>query len=171
MTSTKLKFLLLTSLIIFQSCKNNTPVIDKCVNGFKDPGETNIDCGGVCADCPIVYNPYTVMKINGTEVSFQTKSMTENSGNFYLATSNDSIDLKINMGGNGNVGNYTLSSTGNALTYNNTLYNKVANGSHGVSVNNISERRIAGFFQMKFARNTGNDTIYITNGQYLDLKY
>ncbi|MBU2020029.1 MAG: hypothetical protein KJ941_10340 [Bacteroidetes bacterium] len=171
MTGTKLKFLLLLSLFILQSCKDKDPEPDQCVNGFKDAGETNIDCGGVCPDCPIVFTPSLVMTLNGKEVSFQTKSMSENSGEFYLAASNDSIDFQIDMGSNSAVGNYTLSSSGHSLLYKNVLYNIVANGSHAVASNNSSTRRIAGFFQMKFTRPFVSDTIYITNGQYSDLKY
>ena len=166
-----LRLVLLCFSLILYSCKEKAPEVNQCSNGFKDPGESNIDCGGLCPDCPKTYNPTFFMSINGIEVSIQNRSIVQNSGNYLLSAIDDSIDLQLDLGSNGDVGNYTLNSIGQQLIYKNIQYDLVRDASHAIASNDKSAKRISGFFKLKFTRTGVPDTIYITDGQYTDLKY
>lgn len=157
--------------LLISSCKDKDPEVDLCKNGFKNPGEEKIDCGGVCPDCPVEYLPYFFLKINNKDVSYSNRALTFNSGQYTMSCQNDSSSFVFNLGSNGAVGTYTMNPVGTSCTYKNENYSLVSDGQFAISSHDQSARRMSGFFEVKFSRPGNVDTLFITNGQFQDIPY
>jgi len=172
---------LLISVLILFSCKPKEDMKDPCTNGFKDPGETNIDCGGNCPPCPTVYIPTVLLNLNGTPYSFSTKNLSFSSNTYSLSFSNDSIICQINLGSNGVINTYPITPSGTILTKITNYgqpsavtrtYNNITDADCAISEHNTIEKRMSGFFSLKFYQaGFGNDTIVISAGEFTDLNY
>lgn len=163
--------LFIVILLLTFSCKKKNEDVDLCTNSFKDIGETGVDCGGSCDPCPVVYMPNAYMRINGEPVSFTNKSITEQSGNWFLNCFNDTIQMQFNLGPDISVGNYQMQNTDNFAVVNGLSYNLTTNGNVGIYVNNATAQRVNGLFQVKFYHTGMVDTLYVTNGEFVDLTY
>jgi hypothetical protein len=173
--------LLLISVFILFSCKPKEDMKDPCTNGFKNPGETNIDCGGGCAPCPTVYFPTVQLNLSGTPSAFSAKSLTFSSNTYSLNFSNDSVICQINLGSNGAINTYSITPSGTILTkitnyglpssVTRTYYN-ITDASCAISEHNTTDKRMSGFFSLKFFQaGSGNDTIVVSAGEFIDLNY
>ena len=158
-------------LLLTFSCKKKNDDVDLCKNGFKDIGETGVDCGGSCGPCPLVYMPNAYMRINGEPVTFANKSITEQNGNWFLNCFNDTIQIQFNLGPDISVGNYQMLPTNNFAVVNGLSYTLITNGNVGIYVNSTSTQRINGLFQTKFYHTGMVDTLFVTNGEFVDLQY
>ena len=163
--------LLIVILLLTFSCKKKNDDVDLCKNGFKDIGETGVDCGGSCDPCPVVYLPNAYMKLNGIAVSFENKTISELNGNWFLNCFNDTIQMQFNLGPDISVGNYQMQPNNNFAVINGLNYTLTTNGNVGIYVNNTAAQRINGLFQTKFYHNGMVDTLFVTNGEFVDLPY
>ena len=111
------------------------------------------------------------MRINGEPVTFANKSITEQNGNWFLNCFNDTIQIQFNLGPDISVGNYQMLPTNNFAVVNGLSYTLITNGNVGIYVNNTSTQRINGLFQTKFYHTGMVDTLFVTNGEFVDLQY
>jgi hypothetical protein len=167
--STLLVFFLL--FFVFLACKEDEPKVDKCKNGFKDAGEKNIDCGGICPDCPVTYTPYLTLKINQVETSFSNRLLDYSGSQWTLSCDNDSTAFQFNLGSNGSVGAYPMSPAGTTCTFKGQVYSIVTDGNFAIDSHDTSIKRMSGFFNVKFTKAGTTDTLFITSGQFIDLPY
>ncbi|ASS49158.1 MAG: hypothetical protein A3D31_04480 [Candidatus Fluviicola riflensis] len=162
--------IVITGLLLTVACnKEEDPVINPCMNGQLDPGETAIDCGGTCGDCPDAEFPYAGFSYNGMATTASTKQLTYNNG-WNLAISGDTVSMQLNLGNDGSVGTYTMSASGSFASYNGLNYPTLVDGVYSISGHNPATQKLSGFFQGKFVRVAG-DTLYITNGFFEYLPY
>lgn len=159
-----------TGLLVVAACKKDEdPTINPCMNGQLDPGETAIDCGGNCGDCPDTEFPYAGFSVNGHAVTASTRQLTYNNGwSLYLAS--DSVAVQLNLGNDGSVGTYTMNPTGCSASLDGIAYPTLHSGVYSISGHNLATQKLSGFFQGKFVR-AANDTLYITNGFFEYLPY
>lgn len=168
----KLLFTLCVLGFTLLACKDKEPVVDKCKNNFLDPGEEQVDCGGVCPEsCPEEYNPTLFCKVNGIQTSFYTKTLQKSSDHWVLSCENDTCSFFFRFGTNGSVGTYGLQQLGTYIFFQNIQYDIVTDGFYTIGSHDTGARRMSGFFQGKFSRPNNVDTVYITGGQFTDLKY
>jgi hypothetical protein len=163
-------------ILLLFSCKKKEEKKDSCLNGYKDIGETNIDCGGVCKPCPTVYIPSVQCLYNGSPMSFHTKALAFGSSIYSLSFFNDSIYVQINLGGSGIVGPNSILQNGTMIVKSNTTTNYTHSYISGVegyiSSHDMSKHRMSGLFQMNFfTPGSGADTVRITNGSFEDMLY
>ncbi len=171
----KLATIVITGLLLTVSCnKEEEPTINPCLNGQLDAGETAVDCGGNCGDCPDTEYPSAGCMLNTSQtnvssISFANKLLTYNNA-WYLNINNDSLSVTLNLGNNGAIGSYSISPTGSSATLNGLNYLTLANGTCSISAHNLTTHKMTGFFNGKFVRSPG-DTLYITNGYFQYLPY
>jgi hypothetical protein len=149
--------------------KDEDPVINPCLNGQLDSGETAVDCGGNCGACPETEFPSAGFIANGVALTASTKQLTYNNG-WTLNLATDSITLQLNLGNNGAVGTYAMSPVGSTSSIDGVNYSTLTNGTYSISAHNTTSGKLSGFFQGKFVRIPG-DTLYITNGYFHYLPY
>lgn len=178
-----MKFLSVTlfCILFLFSCKDKETVKDPCTNGFKDPGEVGIDCGGNCKPCPVSYFPSVQFNLNGLPFSFSTKNLVLSSNNYILSFSNDSVSGYLNLGTNSAIGPYPILPNGTSLTRITNFglptqltktYNNITEATYYLSSHNTAEQRMSGYFTLKFYQaGSGNDTIVITSGEFADMLY
>jgi hypothetical protein len=173
-----MKFISVTTILIFLlfSCKKKEEAVDKCTNGFKDPGETNIDCGGKCAPCPTVYFPSVQCLYNGKTTGFSSFELDHSSSNYSLKFYNDSLYVQLNLGIYDTVATYDITPNGSFITKSNTsfnyTYNDISSAKVSISEHDKSARRMSGFFTVDFYQaNSGADTVRISSGSFTDLLY
>jgi hypothetical protein len=159
-----------TAGLLTVACKKDEePTINPCMNGQLDPGETAIDCGGTCGDCPETEFPYAAFDANGDALTASIKQLTYNNG-WRLNLTADSISLQLNLGNNGSVGTYTMPAAGSFAQVDGLNYPTLASGTYSISAHNLASEKLSGFFQAKFVRIPG-DTLYIANGVFEFLPY
>lgn len=162
--------IVITGLLLTVACnKEEDPVINPCMNGQLDPGETAMDCGGTCGDCPDAEFPYAGFSYNGNATTASTKQLTYNNG-WTLTVSDDTVSVQVNLGNDGSVGTYTMAAAGSFASYNGLNYPTLVDGIFSISGHNPATEKLSGFFQGKFVRMAG-DTLYITNGFFEYLPY
>ena len=155
--------IVIMGLLLTVACnKEEDPVINPCMNGQLDPGETAIDCGGTCGDCPNTEFPYAGFSFNGVATTASTRELTYNNG-WMLDISNDTVSVQVNLGNDGSVGTYTMNASGCFASYSGLNYPTLVEGLYSISGHNTTTHKLSGFFQGKFVRVPG-DTLYITNG-------
>lgn len=152
-------------LIIFSSCKEKETV-DTCSNGFFDPGEEGLDCGGNCAPCEVSYVSSNFLKLNGLDMGFSNASINFDGSIYALQLSNDTIDIQINLGTDGSVGSFSIPQSGTICTYNGVSYPNITNATSAISANDQANQLMSGFYQINFYRTGFTDTIKITEGQF-----
>jgi len=157
--------ILFTMLLIF-SCKKEDEQVDPCQNGFLDAGEQSPDCGGNCPPCDENFISSLYLKINGISTSFSSKSLSYTGTNWILSMSNDTIDINLDFGTNGNIGSYVLSNLYSNCDYFGINYPVLNDANFAISYHDTINNRMSGFFQAKFSRPGFVDTIRITNGQF-----
>ncbi|MDH4473903.1 MAG: hypothetical protein QE487_14955 [Fluviicola sp.] len=159
------------SLVVMIACnKEEEPVINPCMNGQLDPGETAIDYGGTCGDCPDPEYPTAGFSFNGAYTSVSTKQLTY-SNDWKLYVANDSVSVQVNLGNDGTVGTDTLmNASGSYAFLNGVSYPTLVEGSSSITSHNLSTQKLSGFFQATFVRVPG-DTLHITNGYFNFLHY
>ena len=163
-------FYLAAMIAIFSSCKEKEVIIDACSNGFLDPGETGIDCGGNCAPC-IPYEPSTIyLECNGIPMSMPIKTLVYDTS-WLLTAANDSLTFQFNLGNSGTIGNFDLPTLGSFATKNGIFYMNSSNGVYAISAHNLTTKKMSGFFQANFFRNGFSDTLKVRNGQFEFLSY
>lgn len=161
---------LIAMLSIFSACKEEE-VVDKCTNGFLDPGESGIDCGGNCDPC-IPYEPASLyLECNGTPITFSIKTLSYANSTWTLNAHNDSLSFQFNLGSNGSVGTYIMNPVGSYATKNGTTYLNTSNGMYSISAHNTDDQKMSGFFQADFSRTGYLDTMKVRNGQFEFLPY
>lgn len=165
MKNAALIFFLITLLF---ACKDPEPE-DKCSNGFLDPGEESIDCGGVCEDCPPKLVPACFATINGVDVSFNDLGLQQDNGQWYLNVSNDSIQLFLIHTSDGSVGQYPFDPL-SQVTYNGANYELYTEDAIQIGENNTTSNYMSGSFSAKFYRSAG-DTLTVFSGVFQDLAY
>lgn len=153
-------------MILIFSCKKKDEPVDTCQNGFLDAGEQAPDCGGPCPPCQVNYTSSMYVKVNGITTTFANKSLDFDGTNWYLSMNNDSLDVSLNLGNNGDVGSYTIGATGSNCTYFGISYPIVSDGDFAISYHDTAANRMSGLFQVKFSRPGFVDTVRITNGQF-----
>jgi len=162
--------IVITGLLLTVACnKEEDPVINPCMNGQLDPGETAIDCGGTCGNCPDPEFPYAGFSYNNVATIASTKQLTYNNG-WKLLVTNDSISVQVNLGNDGSIGTDTMSPSGCHASFNGLSYPTLAFGIYSISGHNTTTQKLSGFFQGKFVRAAG-DTLFITNGFFEYLPY
>jgi len=161
-----------TGLVLTAGCKKNDDVeINSCMNGQLDSGETAIDCGGNCGNCPDAEFPAAGFRIYGSTMPAETKQLTYTSG-WKLHLNNDSVSVTVNLGNNGSVGTYNMSPADCSLTYNGISYPTLADGTYSISQHNTSTHKMSGFFDANFLSPTfPGDTLHVTNGFFEFLPY
>jgi hypothetical protein len=163
--------IVITGLLLTVACnKEEDPVINPCMNGQLDPGETAIDCGGTCGDCPDTEYPTAGFTFNGAYTTAPTKQLTHASDwKLYVAT--DTVSVQVNLGNDGSIGTNTqMSASGSYAFLNGVSYPTLVEGSSSITSHNLSTQKLSGFFQAKFVRVPG-DTLHITNGYFNYLHY
>lgn len=163
--------ILIAMLSIFSACKEKEEEVDKCQNGFLDPGESGIDCGGNCDPC-IPYEPASLyLECNGTPLTFSIKTLEYDNSTWTLSASNDSLYFQFNLGTNGSIGTYIMNPIGCYATKNGTSYLNTSNGQYSISAHDLDDQKLSGFFQADFSRTGFIDTLRIRNGQFEFLPY
>jgi hypothetical protein len=158
-------------LVFFSSCKKDEEAVDTCTNGFLNPGEVGIDCGGTCAPC-IAYTPsYVYLECNDQPITMDTKSLSYSNGNWSLLAFNDSLKIQLNLGNNGGIDVYPISSSGSFGEYFGNLYLSTENGTFAIYNHDTINHKMGGFFQVDFIRTGINDTLKIRNGQFENMIY
>lgn len=164
--------LLIAILSIFSSCKDKDEPIDKCSNGFLDPGESGIDCGGNCSTPCVPVEPATAfLECNGLPIGITSKTLLYENNNWTLTVGNDTISFQFNLGSNGAIGTYTMNPIGCLAIKNSTYYTNTTDGIFSISAHNLTSKKMSGFFQANFSRNGFTDTLRVTNGQFEFLPY
>lgn len=158
-------------LSIFSACKNKETPVDKCQNGFMDPGESGIDCGGECPPCDPSQSSYLFMEYNGIGIIGLSKELNYDGGIWTLNAYNDSLTFQFNLGSDGTPGSYIMSPNGTFATKNGTSYMIATDGSYAISEHNTQTQKMSGFFQVNFSRVGFTDTIRISSGQFDYLSY
>ncbi len=79
--------------------------------------------------------------------------------------------MQFNLGPDISVGNYQMQNTDNFAVVNGLSYNLTTNGNVGIYVNNATAQKVNGLFQVKFYHTGMVDTLYVTNGEFVDLTY
>lgn len=161
----------LAMLVFFSSCKKDDDPVDTCTNGFLDPGEIGIDCGGNCGPCDSYTPSYVYLECNGQPITMDTKSLTYTNGNWSLLTYNDSLKIQLNLGNNGSVDVYPISPSGSFGEYFGNLYLNAENGTFAIYNHDTINHKMGGFFQVDFIRTGINDTLKIRNGQFENMIY
>lgn len=158
------------SVLAISACKEEEPKINPCLNGILDTGETAIDCGGTCGNCPNSEYPYMFANFNGDSYQVFDKSLVYANGEWLLSGSilHDTLQFQLNFGSNGSVGTYPLTAANTTCTYQGFSYT-FASGICAISAHNLTAHKLSGHFQAKFGRNL--DTIRITNGDFEFLSY
>lgn len=157
--------LLIAMLLIF-SCKKKEDTVDPCQNGFIDAGEVQPDCGGPCPPCAENYTSSLYLNINGVATTFSSKSLTYDGTNWILSMSNDSLDIQLDLGTDGTVGSYTMSTLNSDCDYFGINYPILSDANFAISYHDTAANRMSGLFQAKFSRPGFVDTVRITNGQF-----
>jgi hypothetical protein len=163
--------IVIIGLLLTVACnKEEEPVINPCMNGQLDPGETSIDCGGTCGPCPDPEYPSAGFSFNGISTSASTKQLTyTNDWKLYVA--NDSVSVQVNLGNEGVIGTDTTMSASGCYAYlNGVSYPTLVSGIYSITSHNVSTQKLSGFFQAKFVRVPG-DTLFITDGYFNYLPY
>lgn len=167
---------LLFIAILFSACKKDEE--NTCENGFLDPGEEEVDCGGACEACPVTYTETMsthVVRINSsgtsdTLMAMKTKYLTNDSGEWILHGESDSIVIHLTHLSDGSQGIYDLSSS-SYLSYKGTTYDHWVNGLFTIDENQSDVSRMDGFFSADFYGVFGNDTVRLESGLFKDLEY
>ncbi len=160
----------LAMLTIF-SCKKKEEPVDPCTNGFLDPGEQGVDCGGSCAPCNSIPPSFLDFTLNGSDVLVTDKSLQFNGTDYILSMSNDSIFITLNLGSNPSPGAYTPTLSGTSCTYNGIPYPNISNASHVISHHDSINQLLSGYFDIDFSRTGFTDTLHITNGVFEYMPY
>lgn len=158
-------------LALLTACKDKEEVVDKCKNGFLDPGETGIDCGGNCSPCAVSQPTYFYLECNGSPIVMPTKSLVYQNNTWTLFASNDTLQLQFNMGNNNVVGVYPVLPSGSFAKLFSTFYMNTSNGTCAIYSNDTINHKMSGFFEADFSRTGFNDTIKIRNGQFEFIPY
>ena len=157
-------------LLIFSACKEDEPV-DPCTNGFLDPGEDAVDCGGDCSPC--VNTPVTFLNldVNGINTAMLSYEMDYDGSSWSLQLSNDSLNIQIGFGNTGDVGTYPIDATASYLYRDGAQYLGQTEGVYSISDHDVANDLMSGFFQIKFFRPGFVDTLEIANGQFENFGY
>jgi len=165
-------FLVTTAmLLIFSSCKKEEEPVDLCLNGFVDPGEEGVDCGGSCTPCANTPITTLFVTVNGESISMPTKQLTFDGSNWILSMNNDTINMTFDLGTNGTIGNYPLSFANSTCIMHGIPYPNQSNGSCAISEHNEADDIMSGFFQADFSRTGFLDTVHVTSGQFENFQY
>jgi hypothetical protein len=162
---------LFTMLIIFSSCHKKETSDATCENGFLDPGELGIDCGGICTPCIDNTPSYMYFECNGVPIVMQTKELTYTNGIWSLTANNDTFSIQLNLGSIGQVDLYATNPMGSLAINNGTYYLNATNGTHAFYYHDTITKNMGGFFQIDFSRDGFDDTLRIQNGQFENLYY
>ncbi len=163
-------------LVIFSSCKKKEEAVNTCQNGFLDPGESSPDCGGNCPPCSSSAPASLYVEINGSETTMTSKQLYYDQGNWSLNMQNDSLNIQLNFGSNGSIGTYPISTFGTYALKNGTDYPLQEMGTHSISEHDVNQRKMNGYFQIRFLRQLPNnpllyDTLELLSGQFSDMVY
>lgn len=163
-------------LVIFSSCKKKEAEVNTCQNGFLDPGETTPDCGGNCPPCSSTIPASLYVEVNGDETTITSKQLYYDQGNWGLNMQNDSLNIQLNFGNNGNIGTYPISSAGTFALKNGTSYPIQEAGTFSISEHDLSARKMNGYFQIRFLRQLPSnpllfDTLELLSGQFSNMPY
>lgn len=161
----------LAMLMFFSSCKKDPETTDLCSNGFLDSGESGIDCGGNCEPCSAFEPSYVYLECNGQPITMDTKSLSYTNGYWSLLAYNDSLKIQLNLGNNGAIDVYPISSSGSFGEYFGNLYLNAVNGTCAFYSHDTLTNKMGGFFQIDFIRTGFNDTLKIRNGQFENMFY
>ena len=80
--------------------------------------------------------------------------------------SNDTLDIQLDLGTNGDVGSYTMSPLNSNCDYYGINYPVLSDANFAINYHDTAANRMSGFFQAKFSRPGFVDTVRITNGQF-----
>lgn len=166
--------IIICCLFLFLGCKKKDESKDLCSNGFVDIGETGVDCGGACPECPVVFLPDLRMKLNSTNIPFATRSFTQVNNEWFLNFSNDSIQMQLHIGSIIEVdSNYSLQQANTHATINGISYPLITsiNSVCAITEQFVDEEKISGQFNVQFYRNGFVDTMKVTSGEFTHLPY
>lgn len=168
--------LLIAMLVIFSACKKKEAEVNKCENGYLDPGETAPDCGGKCPPCENTAPALFYVEMNGSEIMLSSRELNYDQGNWSLVMTNDSLNIQLNLGSDGNVGTFPMQNQGTFAFKNGTNYPIQEMGSYSISAHDQAARKMSGFFQIRFLRQFPNnpllyDTLELTSGQFENMNY
>lgn len=170
------KLLLVSALSVIalsSSCKKEE-LVDLCTNGFLDPVEVEPDCGGSCKPCTSEPLNYVYSELNGKSTSFTTKTFGYNSNfnSWVLVLANDTLNITLGAGPNGNIGTYDWDAN-TSYSYENNLYPIKQNGV--LTISSKDNNLASGYFSGTFIRPANNllpsDTVRIESGQFLEVEY
>ncbi len=162
----------LAMLLFFSACKKDEASIDTCSNGYLDPGEAGIDCGGTCGgNCGQSQPSYVYLECNGIPITMATKTMTLTNGFWSLLAYNDTLTVQFNLGNNGSVAVFPIQANGSYGELNGNLYLQVQNGTGAFYSHDTLTNKMSGFFQVDFIRDGTLDTLKIRNGQFENMFY
>ena len=170
-------FFALAMLVIFSACNKDEPTaVNKCSNGFIDPGETGVDCGGNCPPCNNTYPSFLSVIINGQTSPMTTKELHYDQGYWSLQMSNDSMDIQLALGNDGSVGAHPILMSGSYAYYNGVQYQQFAGGTCSIISHNTTDQEMSGFFGAEFLLQTSTnpsvyDTLKLSNGQFEHMPY
>jgi hypothetical protein len=156
------------SIISLFACNKNEKDdgINPCANGKKDAGETEVDCGGSCPDCPTY--PYMVLRRDNDVKQLSNKGVVKEGDYWFLTGGFDSILFQINLGTDLTEGIWPIDPNLTGAVMANKAYSFVS-GVVGISKNDINRSEISGNFEVKFVNQ--QDTLRLNDGQFEHLKY
>ncbi|HLW39604.1 MAG TPA: hypothetical protein VKX31_04370 [Brumimicrobium sp.] len=131
------------------------------------------DCGGVCPPCSTDPNPvfsFLTVSVNGKSVYFGDYTL-EKSSVWTLQFKNDSIDVKLNLGGGDSLGERPIESVGSSGEYRQLNYPVLYSGRSVFSEVNQEDNRLSAYFQAKFIAVNGIDTLFLSDGEFQNISW
>ncbi|MFT5860720.1 MAG: hypothetical protein ACI865_002834 [Flavobacteriaceae bacterium] len=167
----RILYITIAMLTIFSSCKKDEEPVDPCTNGFLDPGETSIDCGGTCDPCSVSQPEFFTIFVNGQQEAMTFREIFYDGTSWSFQMSNASISMQISLGTSGIVQTADIPTAGTYASVNGVDYPIQANGTYAISSHDLSTQTMSGFFGIDFVReiSTGPsvyDTLKISGGQF-----
>lgn len=168
--------LLTAMLTIFSACKKDEEPVDPCTNGFLDPGETSVDCGGNCAPCTTTQPEYFTLFIDGQIATMTYRELFYDGTAWSLQMSNDSISMQISLGTSATLQTSPVPTSGTYAFVNGFEYPIQLNGTYSISEHDLSTQTMSGFFEIDFLRlvsasPTTYDTLKVSGGQFEFFQY
>jgi len=169
-------YIIIAMLTIFSSCKKEEDPVDPCTNGFLDPGETSIDCGGDCAPCSTTQPEYFTIFVDGQLAAMTSRELLYDGTAWSLQMSNDSISMQISLGNSGTIQTSNIPAAGTYAYINGAEYPIQLNGTYSISEHDLSSQIMSGFFGIDFLREISTspsiyDTLRISGGQFEFFSY
>jgi hypothetical protein len=170
------KILFVFLFLAFTACEKEQET-HTCDDGLLSPGETGVDCGGPCPDCPDpLPTPFAYAKINDTETQFSNYTL-EKIDDWILNFNNDTVDVTINLGNGDSLGARPLKVQFAQAQLFGLEYEILSEGTSLFTNIDQENKTLSFFFQAKFTidPNSPNynvlDTLYVREGDFENIEW